>query len=113
MHERIVDHSNHHALHSLFMITKLAARLTRWWLILAEFTFSIAYKNGKDNHQANAMSQLLTGSPTTNDDDYDDIPAFYLENEMTRKTSDLTASDGNNDFTEAEYDPVDQILVLQ
>ena len=58
------------------------------------------------------MSRLFTGSPTTTDDDYDDIPAFPSENDKEEKTSD-PKSDDNNDFTEADYDPVDQILALQ
>ena len=81
-------------------------------LILAEFTFSIAYKKGKDNHHADTISRPLTGSPTTTDYDYDDIPAFSSENGKEEKTSDRK-SDDNNDFTEADYDPVDQIVALQ
>ena len=111
-HETFVVHSDHHALHWLFTITEPSARLTRWRLILAEFTFSIAYKKGKDNHHADAMSRLLIGSPTTTDDDYDDIPAFSSKNEKKGKNSDPESND-NNYFTEADYDPVYQILSLQ
>ena len=106
-------HSDHRALHWLFTMTEPSARLARWRLILAEFTFSIAYKKGKDNHHANEMSRLLIGSPNTTDDGYDDIPVFSLENEITRKPSDPTESDENNDFTEVDYDPLDQILAIQ
>ena len=58
------------------------------------------------------MSRLLTGSPTTTNDDYDDIPAFSSENEKNGNTSD-PKSDDNVDFAEADYDPVDQIIALQ
>ena len=48
----------------------------------------------------------------TTDDDYNYIPELSLENEITRNPSDPTESDENSDFTEADYDPVDQILAL-
>ena len=97
----------------MFTITEPSARLTRWWLILAEFTFSISYKKGKDNHHDDVISRLLTRSPKKTHDDYNDIPAFSLENETARKPSDPTESDENNDFTEVDNGPVDQILALQ
>ena len=75
-------------------------------------TFSIAYIKRKDNHEADAISRLLTSIPTITDDDYDDIPAFSLEKETSRKPSDPTESDENNDYTEVYYDPVDEILAL-
>ena len=96
MHETFVVHSDHHALHWMFTITEPSARLTRWQLILAEYSFSIAYKEGKDNHHADAMSRLLTGSPTTTNDDYDDIPAFSSEDEKKGNTSDTKSYDKND-----------------
>ena len=58
------------------------------------------------------MSRLLTESPTTTDDDDDAIPASSSENEKKGKTSE-PKSDDIKDFTEADYDPVDQILAFQ
>ena len=64
MYETFVVHSDHHALHWLFTISEPSARLKRWRLILSEFDYTIAYKKGKDNHHADAMLRILTGSPT-------------------------------------------------
>ena len=55
MHETVLVHSNHHVIHWMCTITEPSARLTRWRLILAECTFSKAYKKGKDNHHADMM----------------------------------------------------------
>ena len=54
----------------------MAANLSRVYLLHCR-------QEGEDNHHADEMSRLLTESPTTTDDDYDDIPSFSLENEIT------------------------------
>ena len=76
MYEKFVVHSDHHALHWLFTITEPSSRLTHWRLRLAEFDFTITYKKGADNHQVDALSRLLTGSATVEDDDEEEIPAL-------------------------------------
>ena len=58
--------------------TEPSSRLTRWRLRLFEFNFEVRYNKGRDNHYSDALSGLLTGSPTE-DDDIDDIPAFAIE----------------------------------
>ena len=69
-------HSDHHAIHWLFIITEPSSRLTRWRLRVAEFDFTIAYKKGAENNHADPLSMLLTGSRTIKDEDEEDIPAF-------------------------------------
>ena len=80
MFEEFVVHSAHHSLRWLFNIVEPSGRLTRWRLLLAEFNFKVAYKKGADNHHADALSRLLSGSPTIHEN-YDEIPTFALDEE--------------------------------
>lgn len=59
-------------------ITEPSTRFTRWRHGLAEFDFELRYSKRKDNHHADALSGLLTASPTVHDSE-DDIPYFLLE----------------------------------
>ena len=111
MYEKFVVHSDHHALHRLFTITEPSSRLTRWRLRLAEFDFTMAYKKGADNHHADALSRLLTGSPTVEDDDEEEIPAFNPKGEYNRKSE--QDHDDEISFIENDYNDFDELLPLQ
>ena len=50
----------------------------RWRLCLAEFDFQVAYKKGKLNQQADALSRLRTLAETVTSDP-DEIPTFTLD----------------------------------
>ena len=78
-------HSDHHDLHWIITITEPSGRLTRWRLRLAEFDFTFAYKIGAENHQTDALSRLLTGSPPIEDEDEEDIPDLNPKREYNRK----------------------------
>ncbi len=61
----LTDHKNL----EYFMTTrKLTERQMRWSLALSEFNFSIAYRTGKTNHAADALSRRDQDMPTDNDD---------------------------------------------
>ena len=112
--EKFTVHTDHHSLRWLFNISEPSGRLTRWRLLLAEFDFDIAYKTGPSNVHADALSRLLTGSPTVVNDDYDDIPTFSA----TVDGNDLTSIDSikpepDVEFAEPEYGTVDELLALQ
>ena len=75
--------------------------------MLAEFNFKVAYKKGADNHHADALSGLLSGSPTIHENS-DEIPTFALDEEDAKREHDV-----ENDFSEVEYESVDELLALQ
>ena len=104
-------HSDHHSLHWLFTTTEPSSLLTRWRLQLAEFEFTIAYKKGADNHHADALSRLLTGSPTVEDEDEEEIPALNSKGKYNRKSE--KDRDVDNGFIESDYNDVDELLALQ
>ena len=86
LYEDFTVYTDHNSLNWLFNITEPSGRLTRWRLRLSEFKFDIKYKKGADNHHADALSRLLTGSPTINDDENDVIPTFMIGPESTTST---------------------------
>ena len=58
----------------------------RWRLRLAEYDFTVMYKKGALNTQADALSRLCTDGETVHED-WDDIPALLLnERGKPRKT---------------------------
>ena len=59
-------------------ITDPSGRLLRWRLRLSEFDFSINYKKGSSNLQADALSRLRTLGETTVEPDYE-LPCFAVE----------------------------------
>ena len=121
IYEHTTVHTDHRALHWLMNISEPSGRLTRWRLRLSEFDITIQYRKGKDNQQADALSRLLTGSPTNETDD-DDIPAFICEEEVDAglpSTSTAHSDTPEKDlqecepFEEDEYDQVDNLLATR
>ena len=92
-------------------VTDPSGRLTRWRLRLAEFDFRISYKKGTDNHHADALSRLLTGTPNDVNGDDDDIPAFLLDivNNVNHSKIENTSTP-TAEFMEIDYKPVDETL---
>ena len=110
--EKFLVHTDHNALKWLLNITEPSSRLTRWRLRLAEFDFEVRYKKGKDNQHADALSRLLTASPTV-DNDEDEIPSFLLEetnDDLYLETLDLHAT---VDFIEQDFDEEDHLLAIE
>ena len=50
-------HTNHKNLEYFMTVQKLTERQVRWSLILSRYKFKILYVLGKDNKQANTLSQ--------------------------------------------------------
>ena len=59
--------SDHQPLHWLFKTAQPSARLARWIIRLNDFSFSIIYKQGKANGNADALSRWPLEEDTTND----------------------------------------------
>ena len=82
------------------------------------FNFKIAYKKGADNHNGDALSRLLTATPTNVNGDDDDIPAFLLDacDDPLNISSSMVSTDPDNssdrftEFSERDYAPIDNIL---
>ena len=121
LYEEFTVFTDHNSLNWLMNITEPSGRLTRWRLRLSEFNFSIKYKKGADNHHADALSRLLTGAPTVNDDENDVIPTFMIEPESSDASStptvDVDTSQDNDEdteeFLEVEYAEIDHVLAAQ
>ena len=82
-----------------------SGRLTRLRLLLVELYFEIAYKKGSMNHHGDALSRLLTGSPTVDPDEDDyEFPIFSTTVNDQKEEA---------DFVEVEYDKIDNLLAKQ
>lgn len=114
--------TDYHALKWLFNISETSGRLTRSWLRLVEFNFRVKYKKGAGNHHADALSSLLTGSPTVTHED-DDILAFHFaeENDLDISSSTITSDcsqlerqnyDQEEYFLQPKYDEYDHVLAI-
>ena len=124
LYEEFTVFTDHDSLTWLYNVTEPSGKLTRWRLRLAEFHFAIKYRKGADNHHADALSRLLTGSPTVNDDENDVIPTFTLTDDTASDTdshmSTSTVTDESSDddadhseFLEPEYSEIDHVLATQ
>lgn len=67
------------------------------------------YKKGKENHHADALSRLLTGSPTE-DDDNDEIPAFLVD-KIDKVLYGIDEQYEHIECIEFDYAEVDHLLV--
>ena len=79
LYEKYTVYTGRHCLRRLLTVSDPSRRLTRWRLCLAELSLGIPNNKAADNHHADALSPLLTGSPTDVNGDDDDIPAFLLD----------------------------------
>ena len=77
----------------------------RWRLRLSEFDFTVLYKRGLCNTQADALSRLATLGETTSEID-DEIPCFVIEGD------DIVQND-DTDFISADYAEFDEMLVTE
>ena len=75
-------------------IAEPSGRLMRWRLRLSEFDFTIQYKRGVQNTQADALSRLATLGETTSDID-DEITCFMVEGDSIVYTMIFTSSPTN------------------
>ena len=100
-------HTDHSSLRWLMEITDASGRLMRWRLRLGEFDFTVKYKKGLLNTQADALSRLpSTGSTTAPLDE--EIPCFLsgiLEDEWEEENSQA--------LLEFEFAEVDALLATQ
>lgn len=124
-YEQFTVYTDHNAFNWLFNVSEPSGRLTRCRNHLAEFNFTIKNKTGADNHHADALSRLLTGSQTVNDDENDVTPIFMVIDSDTDKsdsssalstttiTDDSNQVDSNIDLLEPEYTDIDHILATQ
>lgn len=110
--ETFVVYTDHHALKWLLKIIETSSSLTRWRLRLTEFDFEVSYKKGNEDHHEDALSRLLTGYPTVEDDEYK-IPSFILEefeDDLDLAELYLTTTIY---FIENDYEEVNQILEME
>lgn len=119
LYERFTVSTYHHTLHWLLNVSEPSGLLTSWRLRFAEYDFEIRYKKGKLNQQQDALSCLLTGCETVADDP-DDIPTFSVDpadNERDISAStitfDVSSARDDDNFTEVDYAPVDDLLAVQ
>ena len=103
MYEEFTVYTDHNSLNWLFNITEPSGRLTRWRLRLAEFNFSIKYKKGADNHHADALSRILAGSLTVNDDENDYTVEPDVSNSTVDDSVDLTAPEDDDEDDSHEF----------
>lgn len=93
-------------------ITGSPSRLTEWGLWLAELDFEVRYKKRNENHHADALSRLLTGS-LADDDAEDELPSSFLEETEAHphlKIIDINETFG---FIEHDFDKVDQNISMK
>lgn len=64
------------------------------------------------NHHADSLSRLLTGSPTV-DDEEDEIPSFLLENVNYDLYLDTPDPNATMDFIENDFVEDEQLLVFE
>lgn len=80
------------------------------------------YRKGANNHHADALSRLLTESPTVAHDEYDDIPPFHIsEQNYLDLSSSSTKPDRSSidigeqleELLEPKYGENDHVLLRQ
>ena len=102
--EQFTVHTDHSSLRWLMEINDPSGRLMRWRLRLSEFDFTVVYKKGKLNTQADALSRLKSSGHTTVEVDYD-LPCFLLEGN--------NAEHSDGDFLEELSEEFDSLLATQ
>ena len=103
--EQFTLYSDQASLRWLITIAEPSGRLMRWRLRLSEFNFTIQYKRGVQNTQADALSRLATLGETTSDLD-DEIPCFMVEEDSIVYNDDM-------DFISNEYAEFDEMLITE
>lgn len=96
--ERLTVYTDHAALHWLLNISEPSGRLMQWRIRFSEFDFSIQYKRGKINTQADALSRLRTDVETEYVSDEDEIPVFSAEQDEEHEQVEFMETD----FAEAD-----------
>ena len=88
-------------------IQEPSAKLMRWRLHLAEYTFTVMYKLGALNTQADALSRLHTKGETVHED-WDDIPTLSINEcesyDPTRKAEGELDNDNTIDVSDINAD---------
>ena len=103
--ESFIAYSDQASLRWLLKIANPSGRLMRWRLRLSEFDFTVQYKRGLCNTQADALPRLATLGETKSDID-DEIPCFMIEGD------DIVHND-EIDFISADYAEFDEMLVTE
>ena len=78
---RFIFFVDHHSL--MYLVNKPCAtgRIVRWFVILLEFDFMIAFKPGRSHQRADHLSRITNGeAPSTGgDDDLPNAPLFQID----------------------------------
>ena len=105
--EKFTVYTDHASLRWLLNIQEPSGRLMRWRLRLAEYDFSIEYKKGICNTQADALSRLRTDAEVEYDPDDVDIPVYSVDIDEENDDSDVV------DFLNYDYAEGDLALLEQ
>lgn len=96
----------------MLKINRRSSHKTLWCISLAQLDIEVHCKKGKDDHHADHLSRLLTGSPTVRDVE-DEIPSIVFEeaeNELYIETIYFTAA---VDLIENDFDKVEKVLEVK
>ena len=101
--EKFIVNSDQASLRWLMEITEPSGRLMRWRLRISEFDFSVKYKKGTANTQADALSRLPTTGGTTVEVD-EEIPCYiaaqvpkWAMDQLEGNTNDLSDDEESHD----------------
>ena len=92
--------SDHQPLQWLFKTAKLSARLARWIIRLNDFSFTIHYKQGKSNANADALSRWPLDSEDTHNEQEEQDERIIATIHTTLSTTTSNGQQSTNTYTQ-------------